>query len=52
MKNRFEDYCYICGDLVEEEKGIVEQIERKPGDVGWGKTRWVVRHHDCKPEKK
>lgn len=52
MKNKFEGYCYICGELVEEEKGIAEQIERKSGDVGWGKTKWVVRHKECRPMEK
>lgn len=52
MKNKFEDWCYICGELVEEEKGIAEQKARKPGDPGWGSTRWVVRHPNCTPPEK
>jgi hypothetical protein len=52
MKNKFEDFCYICGDIVYEGKGFAEQIERKPGDLGWGKFRWVVRHPNCRPTAK
>jgi hypothetical protein len=49
MKNRFESWCYICGELVEEQQGLAEQVERNAGDSGWGKTKWVVRHMTCKP---
>jgi uncharacterized protein CbrC (UPF0167 family) len=51
MKNKFEDYCYVCGELVPEERGVAEQMERKPGDAGWGKTKWVVRHTNCQAPK-
>lgn len=51
MKNKFEDWCYVCGELVPEEAGIAEQIARKPGDAGWGPTKWVVRHKTCRAEQ-
>ena len=47
MKNKYEDYCYVCGDLVLEEQGIVEKHPRKSGDVGFGPTKWLVRHPNC-----
>ena len=50
MKNRYEDYCYVCGEIVEEEKGVAERKARNPGDTGFGSTKWVVRHTTCKPE--
>jgi len=49
MKNKFEGYCYVCGEVVEEEKGMAVQLPRKPGDSGWGATKWAVRHEHCKP---
>jgi hypothetical protein len=52
MRNKFEGYCYVCGELVPEEQGLAEQLPRDPGDAGWGKTKWCVRHRDCKPENK
>jgi hypothetical protein len=51
MKNKYEDYCYVCGELVLEEAGVAEQRARQPGGPGWGKTVWVVRHTDCRPTK-
>ena len=50
MKNKFEDWCYVCGELVPEQQGLAEQQDRKPGTTGWGKTKWVVRHTTCQPE--
>jgi hypothetical protein len=52
MKNKYEDWCYVCGLLVEEEKGLAEKVARHPGDPGWGETRWVVRHPNCVPPQK
>jgi hypothetical protein len=52
MKNKREDWCYVCGELVPEETGIAEQKPRQPGDPGWGGTRWVVRHTTCPPCEK
>jgi hypothetical protein len=49
MKNKREGYCYVCGDVVAEEQGIAEQIERKSGESGWGDKKWVVRHIECQP---
>jgi hypothetical protein len=49
MKNRFEGYCYVCGDVVPEEQGIAEPLPRNPGEAGWGQTKWCVRHTACKP---
>jgi len=51
MKNKFEDFCYVCGELVPEENGVAEQRARSPGDPGWGATRWVVRHTICNPQQ-
>lgn len=51
MKNKFEGFCYLCGGVVEEEKGIAERVKRQLGDPGWGETKWVVRHPECKPQK-
>lgn len=51
MRNKFEGFCYVCGEVVLEEKGIAEQHARSPGDPGWGKTVWVVRHTTCKPQE-
>jgi hypothetical protein len=51
MKNKYEGFCYVCGEVVPEEAGIAEQRERKPGEAGWGKTTWSVRHKECKPEE-
>ena len=47
MKNKYEDYCYVCGDLVLEEQDIVEQHPRNSGDTGFGPTKWMVRHSNC-----
>jgi len=47
MKNKYEGYCYVCGEVVEEEKGIAEQHPRNPGDTGFGPTKWMVRHPNC-----
>jgi hypothetical protein len=52
MKNQREGYCYVCGDVVEEEKGIAEQIDREEGSAGWGTKKWVVRHVECQPPTK
>lgn len=56
MRNKFEDWCYVCGELVEEEKGIAERIKRTPSDPTWswgkGDTRWAVRHPNCPPPAK
>jgi hypothetical protein len=49
MKNKFEGFCYVCGEVVPEEQGLAEQIPRKPGLAGWGNTTWAVRHKTCKP---
>ena len=49
MKNKFEGYCYVCGDIVVEGKGLAEQLPRQPADAGWGDTKWSVRHTTCKP---
>ena len=49
MKNKLEDFCYVCGEVVPEEAGLAEQVLRKPGDPGWGTTRYVVRHTTCQP---
>jgi len=49
MKNKFEGFCYVCGELVPEEEGLAEQTTRKPGNAGWGATKWSVRHKQCKP---
>jgi hypothetical protein len=51
MKNRFEDYCYVCGEVVHEQEGIAETIPRRYGDSGSGSTKWVVRHNECVPPK-
>jgi hypothetical protein len=51
MKNKYEDFCYVCGEVVPEEKGVAEQRARSPGDPGWGATRWVTRHTTCKPQE-
>lgn len=48
MKNKFEGYCYVCGEVVPEEQGIAEQKPRDPGEIGFGKTKWSVRHKTCK----
>ena len=50
-ENKYEDWCYVCGELVPEEQGIAEQKARGPGDPGWGATRWIVRHKTCNPQK-
>jgi hypothetical protein len=49
-KNKFEGFCYVCGDVVLEMQGIAEQRPRIPGEAGWGKTQWSVRHKTCKSE--
>jgi hypothetical protein len=49
MKNKLEDFCYVCGEVVPEEVGLAEQVLRKPSDPGWGRTRYVVRHTTCQP---
>jgi hypothetical protein len=50
MKNKFEGDCYVCGQLVEEEKGIAEQIKRPPYAAGFGDAIWAVRHKDCRKQ--
>lgn len=52
MKNKREEYCYVCGEIVHEGEGVVEQKARQPGDPGWGDTNWVVRHNECKEESR
>ena len=47
MKNKFEGYCYVCGEVVPEGQGLAETLPRSPGDAGWGKTKWSVRHKTC-----
>jgi hypothetical protein len=49
MKNKFEGFCYVCGEVVPEEQGLAEQLPRKPGEAGWGSTKWSVRHKTCNP---
>jgi hypothetical protein len=49
MKNKYEDFCYVCGEVVAELEGLVEQVPREPGDRGWGPTKWIVRHPNCQP---
>lgn len=49
MKNKREGYCYVCGEVVPEGKGLVEQLLRKSGEAGWGKEKWSVRHTTCEP---
>jgi hypothetical protein len=48
MKNKFEGYCYVCGEVVPEEVGVAEQVPRKSGEAGFGNTKWVVRHQACR----
>jgi hypothetical protein len=50
MKNKFEGFCYVCGEVVEEGKGLAEQIQRQPWMAGWGETTWSVRHTTCTPQ--
>jgi hypothetical protein len=50
MKNKREDWCYVCGEFVPVGEGIAETKARQSGDAGWGATRWVVRHTQCKEE--
>jgi hypothetical protein len=50
IRNIHEGYCYVCGGVVPEEQGIAEQLPRNPGDAGWGKTDWKVRHKECDPK--
>ncbi len=50
MKNRYEGYCYVCGELVEQEKGVAEQVHKSflsPSAPGYGDYRWCVRHTGC-----
>jgi hypothetical protein len=50
MQNHFEGYCYVCGLVVEEEKGIAEQVHKRflsPRAPGFGEYRWCVRHVTC-----
>jgi hypothetical protein len=47
MKNKFEDFCYVCGEVVPEEQGLAERLSRTPGEAGWGETKWGVRHKTC-----
>jgi hypothetical protein len=47
MKNKYEDYCYICGEVVMEGAGVAEQVPRKSGEAGFGSTKWIVRHTAC-----
>jgi hypothetical protein len=49
MKNKFEEFCYVCGEVVPEQAGLAEQRPREAGDAGFGKTKWVVRHTTCTP---
>jgi hypothetical protein len=49
MKNKFEGFCYVCGEVVLEEQGMVDQLPRNPADAGWGSTKWCVRHKTCEP---
>jgi len=48
MKNKFEGFCYVCGEVVPEGAGVTEQQPRKSGEAGFGSTKWVVRHSTCK----
>jgi hypothetical protein len=48
MKNKFEGYCYVCGNVVPEGAGVAEALPRNPGEVGFGKTKWGVRCKTCK----
>ena len=52
MKNKYEGFCYVCGSVVEEEKGVAIQVPRQIGDPGWGGARWAVAHPDCEREAK
>jgi hypothetical protein len=47
MKNKFKGFCYVCGEVVPEKEGLTEQLPRKSGEAGWGKTKWGVRHKTC-----
>ena len=51
MTNKYESYCYVCGEVVPEEQGVVEKRERKSGEVGFGESKSVVRHKGCEPQK-
>lgn len=48
MLNKYEDWCYVCGEVVEEEKGFAEMRPHGLAPVRWGKTEWSVRHKDCR----
>lgn len=51
MKNKFEGSCYVCGELVEEERGVAEKILHLPTAGGFGDSEgrvWGVRHKECK----
>ena len=50
IKNKYEGFCYVCGGVVAEEKGLAERIKREPGTAGFGDTKWSVRHKECKAE--
>lgn len=52
MKNKFSNWCYVCGEFVDVGEGIAEQVARTPGGPGHGSTRWVVRHSSCAPPEK
>jgi hypothetical protein len=47
MKNKYEGYCRVCGEVVAEGKGLAETIKRQPGMAGFGATVWAVRHNNC-----
>jgi hypothetical protein len=52
MKNKYEGYCYVCGEVVREGEGGVERRKAQPWEAkdADGMT-WGVRHNECPPPK-